>query len=209
MNDISPVKGISIPVQSRSQKTLNNIVDATIHIISTKSFEQTKVSEICRQANVTSGAFYARFTEKKDLLFLLIEQLRKELNESVDRFSPCVASVDVDLVDFFGDVLLVFRRNAGLIHTIISQAYQHEDVALALRQLNTEVFQKLESALSELGSKPGQSSPISLRFALLATMCALRDIVFDNLFLPGEVKIPDNVIATELANILRAHVRIK
>ncbi len=202
-------KSLAKPSQLRSQKTLDGILTAAKNAIAEKNFEQIKITDICRTAGVTTGAFYARFPEKKDILFPLMEHLKHETNIVVDGFNPSLNSIENDLIGFFNDLILVFRLNAGLIHTLISQAYQHKKIATELRCLNTEVFKKLEAIFSSLNSDWETTAfKQSLQFALLSTLSVLRETIFDELFSSGKKVIPDEFVTKELTNMFCRYLRL-
>ena len=55
------------PRQERSQKTLEKIYKATRKIVSCDGFEHATIAKIVKEAGVSSGAFYKRFSSKDEL----------------------------------------------------------------------------------------------------------------------------------------------
>lgn len=60
--------GIREPVQNRSKKTHNDLLDALEHLLREKPITSLTVAEISRKAGLTTGAIYRRFKDKQALL---------------------------------------------------------------------------------------------------------------------------------------------
>ena len=65
---------VNAPLQERSAKTLERIVEATEDLLRTKSFEEVTIREIVGRAKCPIASFYARFKSKDDLLPHLYER---------------------------------------------------------------------------------------------------------------------------------------
>src|SRR3954466_6943772 len=72
------------PQQSRSQETLDRILDAAEQVLETKAFGEATLAEIMERAGVTVGAFYRRFPDKDALLHHLDERFFAELHRRAD-----------------------------------------------------------------------------------------------------------------------------
>src|SRR5947208_15475116 len=72
------------PQQTRSQETLDRILDAAERVLEKKSFTEATLAEIMERAGVTVGAFYRRFPDKDALLHLLDERFFREMQERAD-----------------------------------------------------------------------------------------------------------------------------
>ena len=56
------------PKQARSLRTEQALLDALEALLSRKSFVDLTVSELAREAGLTTGAIYRRFKDKEDVL---------------------------------------------------------------------------------------------------------------------------------------------
>lgn len=65
---------VTPPLQERSARTLEKIVEATESLLRKKSFEQVTIREIVAKAGCPISSFYARFKSKDDLLPHLYER---------------------------------------------------------------------------------------------------------------------------------------
>lgn len=87
---------ISPPLQERSAKTLERIVEATEDLLKTKSFEEVTIRDIVRKAKCPIASFYARFKSKDDLLPHLYERYDARVGPSV---SAKIHAVDIRKID--------------------------------------------------------------------------------------------------------------
>jgi AcrR family transcriptional regulator len=124
---------ISPPLQERSARTLERIVEATEELLRTKSLEQVTIREIVRRAKCPIASFYARFKSKDDLLPHLYERYDARLGpevqakiarvdfESLDLRTAVELCVDLIIDSYSRDkwlmreVALFARRNPGAI----------------------------------------------------------------------------------------------
>lgn len=101
---------VRAPSQQRGRRTLQRILAATEKLLKTTPFEQITVADIVREADTSTGSFYARFPSKDALLPVVYESYnaqaetiyrdldeagglkRKSLRESVRAFVAQSAS---------------------------------------------------------------------------------------------------------------------
>ncbi len=91
--------------QPRAIKTRDRILREAAQMFSLKGFHDTKVDEIIKAAEVTSGAFFHHFKGKEDLGFAVIDHHMKERCRALDRIEK---SLPTD--DYNGALEHVFRR---------------------------------------------------------------------------------------------------
>ena len=87
---------ITPPLQERSARTLERIVEATEDLLRTKSFELVTVRDIVRRAKCPIASFYARFKSKDDLLPHLYERYDARVGPAI---SAKMAAVDITTID--------------------------------------------------------------------------------------------------------------
>lgn len=71
---LTPLHWVRPPLQARSQKTLERVLDAAEEIIAERGVAALTISEVVRRAGSSVGAFYARFPDKDSLLATLHER---------------------------------------------------------------------------------------------------------------------------------------
>jgi AcrR family transcriptional regulator len=72
------------PLQERSRRTLNALLDGLDRLLRDRPFESITVLDLAREAKVSTGAFYARFASKDDLLPELYSRFQDSLRETTD-----------------------------------------------------------------------------------------------------------------------------
>ena len=65
-------------MDQRIIKTKNNLYKGLLITMKNKSFEEIKVSDICKEAHINRSTFYNNFNDKYDLLFSLFHVLEKK-----------------------------------------------------------------------------------------------------------------------------------
>ncbi len=70
---INESNGVRVPVQERSRKTRERIVEAGKELFARKGYHQSGVKEIARLAGVAVGSFYAYFPDKAALFLEITE----------------------------------------------------------------------------------------------------------------------------------------
>ena len=71
--------------QPRAIKTRDRILREAAKMFALKGFHGTKVDEIIKAAEVTSGAFFHHFKCKEDLAFAVIDHYMAERCRTLDR----------------------------------------------------------------------------------------------------------------------------
>lgn len=81
----SELRWVHAPKQKRSQETLDRLLDALESIFSDGGgLEEVSVAEISRRADVSVGAFYARFKNREAALYALHERFCVEAKRTAD-----------------------------------------------------------------------------------------------------------------------------
>lgn len=68
----------------RIQKTKSTLYRGLIELMKNESFEDIKVSNICNKAKINRSTFYDHFADKYELLQSLMDDLKIELEESLE-----------------------------------------------------------------------------------------------------------------------------
>jgi TetR/AcrR family transcriptional repressor of nem operon len=81
--------------QPRALATRDRILDKAARWFALKGYHDTKLEDVLRTAEVTTGAFFHHFRGKEDLAFAVLdrhmEKRRRALDEIECRFPPCRA----------------------------------------------------------------------------------------------------------------------
>jgi TetR/AcrR family transcriptional repressor of nem operon len=76
---------VRTPKQPRAIETRDRILREAARLFALKGFHDTKVDDIIKAANVTSGAFFHHFQGKEDLGFAVIDRHMEERGQKLDR----------------------------------------------------------------------------------------------------------------------------
>lgn len=139
------------PRQTRSQETLERILDAAEAVVSEKGFESATIAEIVSQAQSSIGAFYARFRDKESLLGCLHERFCEEAMATADAaLDPARwegASVSEILQELLPFLIGTYRLRRGLLRAFLVQAGNDQSFAEKAVRLGNHVAQRVRELL--------------------------------------------------------------
>lgn len=84
-------------------KTKNNLYLSLINLLKTKTFEEIKVSDICKESLINRSTFYAHFEDKYELMASLINDLKKELESELDKIEK-----DLTTKEYYLEMIKIF-----------------------------------------------------------------------------------------------------
>lgn len=84
--------------QQRSEETRNRILDAAAAAFAESGFDAASVSQICRAAGVTKGAFYHHYGSKKDVFLELLNRWLRGLDDQLESLRAAQPSVPDSLL---------------------------------------------------------------------------------------------------------------
>src|SRR5690349_2809433 len=139
------------PQQTRSQETLDRILDAAEQVLEEKSFTEATLAEIMDRAGVTVGAFYRRFPDKDALLHLLDERFFHEMKERADDLLDPEhwrgASVRQILTEFARTAVDVYATKRGVARSLFLRARVDPVIQATGRQVNAHNIEQLRALL--------------------------------------------------------------
>lgn len=139
------------PRQTRSQETLERILDAAETVVSEKGFESATIAEIVSQAQSSIGAFYARFKDKESLLGCLHERFCEEAMATADMaLDPAQwegATVREILQELLPFLIGTYRQRRGLLRAFLVQAGNDLNFADKAVRLGDHVAQRVGQLL--------------------------------------------------------------
>jgi AcrR family transcriptional regulator len=174
---MSATPHLTPPKQSRSQKTLERIVRASLEILDAEGVEGLTVQAIVKRARSSVGSFYARFAGKDDLLEYLGARVWRE---AAQRWDDALASRDLsglsltELVE--GAVRLLAdagRSRASYLEALERAPGTGDDAYLAFQG---HVVQGLETLLLARASEMDHPEPArAARLGLRAVLAVLEE----------------------------------
>lgn len=121
-------------------ETRRLIILSALKLFSEKGFDATSISEICKNANITKGALYWHFKDKRDLYYQLISEVIKEV---LDR-SMFLAEKEVSPIFRMKKYL-----NNYLTNIINNEIYQ-EAYRLLIREMQFDQLANIEQLLEDI-----------------------------------------------------------
>ena len=199
------------PQQTRSQETLDRILDAAEQVLNEKVFSEATLAEIMQRAGETVGAFYRRFPDKDALLHLLDERYFRELHERADaEFSPprWAGASAADIVSHFcREAVALYRARRGLLRSLFLRARVDPVLQASARRVNGEYIGRLKMLMlarrDEL-SHPDPERAVELGY--MVVVGALRETLLFGEVWPHPERVVDDRLAGELARMYLAYL---
>lgn len=175
--------GFTAPVQERSARTLQHMVEAAREALETKSFDELTLADLTRRAGVTVGAFYQRFPSKNALLEYLEQEAYREIRErSATLFaipSPTPApSTGAFLRTFTTGMAALYREHRGVLRELVQRSRSSRDRQRRRTDMTRDVVERAVAWILDKGGEVNHPEPRkAMGVALLFTTSALRDVV--------------------------------
>ena len=148
---LSKVEWVRPPRQTRSQETLERLLDSAEEVFSERGFEAATVAEIVRRAKSSVGAMYARFTDKDALLSCLHERFCEEAIATSDVALDVERWRGATIADIFNQVfpflVEVYQQKSGLIRAFIIRASSDNDFTESGMSLYRHIAERLTKLL--------------------------------------------------------------
>jgi AcrR family transcriptional regulator len=199
------------PQQTRSQATLDRILDAAEHVLEEKSFAEATLAEIMNRAGVTVGAFYRRFPDKDALLHLLDNRVFGELHELAQTAlgdskweGASVASI---VNEFTETAVQVYRERRGLLRSLFLRARTDPVIMQSARDVNAHYIERLRALLLARADQlrhPAPDRAVELGFIILVG--ALRETILFGEVWPNSNGVIDDGLSKELARAYLAYL---
>jgi AcrR family transcriptional regulator len=127
------------------------IVEAARRIIATKGIEELTVREVAKGVGISEGDVYRHFKSKKDILFLLMDDIELTLLKAIDE---AVSEVDNPL-DNLGEILKAHishsEQRRGITFIVIAETMRLRDKDLRVRMFRVinEYLNRISNILRE------------------------------------------------------------
>lgn len=199
------------PQQSRSQATLDRILDAAETVLAEKSFGEATLAEIMDRAGVTVGAFYRRFPDKDALLHLLDNRFFAELHElaqtSLGAARWETATIPEIVYGFTEIAVQLYKERRGLLRSLFLRARTDPVIMQSAREVNAHYIDRLRTLLLARADQirhPAPERAVELGFMILVG--ALRETVLFGEVWPNPQGVVDDGLSKELARSYLAYL---
>jgi AcrR family transcriptional regulator len=155
--------------------TRERLLAAAIEVFVEQGYEGARLQDIARTAGLTTGAVYANFRGKEELMFAAIGA---RVGVEVDALlAEAIGRDPRAILEMLGDQLVQPRRQPPLLIDAIAAARRDDDLAAALRERLATREQVLvdvvERGKSDGSIDPALDSDAFARFGLTLAMGAL------------------------------------
>ena len=199
------------PQQTRSQATLDRILDAAENVLAEKSFGEATLAEIMERAGVTVGAFYRRFPDKDALLHLLDNRFFAELHELAKASlsdAKWQGATTPEIVYGFTEIAVrLYRERRGLLRSLFLRARTDPVIMQSAREVNAHYIDRLRALLLARADQlrhPAPERAVELGFMILVG--ALRETVLFGEVWPNGTTVVDSGLSKELARSYLAYL---
>jgi len=148
-----------MPRPSNTEERRQQIVTGLLKVMSERGYERASVSEIAKAAGLSPGLVHYHFSDKQEILLVLVEQLAARGRARVAaRLAKLPAQDARGRVDAFLDAFLAMGADAdaeavaGWV-TISAEAIRQPEVRAAYEQVVRADLEQLESLVAALVGK--------------------------------------------------------
>ena len=198
------------PVQERSRKTLQRMLDSAEFILARYGLQGATLPRIAAHARLSPASVYRRFRDKDALMAAVFERLAKRSS------SETAAAVNPEAVrplgleqfcrNIIGGMVRNFRTGAGLSRAGLEYSEQHWDADFVRRARDSEArsFQQMVSTFMIWRDQIKHPDPeLAIRFAFVIVALALRELILFNRAYRFEAVLPidDELLGRELSTM--------
>ncbi len=199
------------PQQTRSQETLDRILDAAESVLARKSFSEATLAEIMQEAGVTVGAFYRRFPDKDALLHLLDERFFEDLRQrAVEVLAPerwHGASIPEIVGEFSRAAVGLYRQRRGLLRSLFLRARVDPVLQKSARQVNGDYIGRLKHLFIARGAEITHPDPErAVELGYMVFVGALRETILFGEVWPDPSRVVDGSLDRELARLYLSYL---
>lgn len=119
----SPLSARKTPKQARSQETVENIYQATTHILENVGPEKLSTNKIAERAGISIGSLYQYFPTKESIISAMIERY---MSKQVEIIESKLRGIDnkktlEQTIEILIEATIASKRNEGQLTRILAQ----------------------------------------------------------------------------------------
>ncbi len=175
------------PMQLRSDKTRNHILESAQRLFSLNGYDATGVAEICQAAGVSKGAFYHHFPSKQAVFLQLLEDWLGLLEDGLKLISQSTQDVPHILMQMTDVLTAVLQTADGRLPMFLEywlQASRDEAVWKATIAPYRH-YQEFFTELVQRGVNEGSFRDVDARIAAQTLVALAVGLLLQGLLNPG------------------------
>ena len=207
---VSMLEWIRPPLQARTLKTLNDLLDAAEALVMEKGFDEVGIVEIAKRGGSSVGGFYRRFHDKEGLLHALharfCEEARATADVALDPQRWIGRSTAEILPEFVHFLVRIFREREGLLRAFLTRGVSNPDVRERTQRLFDYIADLLGALVEERRGEVSHRDPIvGAAFGLHVVLGALDHSTLGTTAVP----LSDERLAGELSQVFLAYLGVR
>lgn len=186
----------------RILKTKASLYRGLMNLMKTKPFEEINVSEICKESLINRSTFYDHFNDKYELIEYLMNDMRKDLIDKLNR-----STKTNNIKDYYVELMRILLEHIKSNIDIYSSAIKINSNSIA-KDMMTDVI--ISSATKEIDENYINKSNIPTKTIVLYYASGIINITIENLSKSKDFDIDKLInIIVELTPELDCFVAIK
>lgn len=197
------------PVQGRSERTLETLLDAAERLLETRSFEDLTMADLAAEAGVAVGTIYTRFESREAILPYLYERYQRDLHQRVEEALDPGRMTGLDLrarVERIVDLAVrLYRTRRGLWRAVALYACRRpEAIKTEDRRRRGVMLERFAALLLARRREIAHADPgRAVAFALSAMTAICKDrILFDDAIRGMYPRLSDRQLKRELVGMM-------
>ena len=196
-------------LQQRSQESRALLIKAGFKAFARDGYDGARVADIAKEAQVTVGAFYHRFGDKRGFFDVMMAEFIKQGMENTDRFyaqANPAWTIDELFERLVAGMAKAVHRNVGFFHAYFTLGREDSSIAKTIQSLDLHGGQKLYQFLEANGI--AAANGITQEMAHFGINSIGKTLAFSAAIEGTFYRADDPHVITELAHMLRRYLHI-
>ena len=200
--------------QRRSQRTEAALSRAALRLLRERPFEDIRVGDVTRRANVAVGTFYRRFRDKRAVLHLadmgFLDDTLAAFDQAMSDSAMQGRTLEEVVESYIRLMIAKFREHRASVLQVIRHADPADGAEYARRAqaFNEHVHGRFRELLRRHANRVARSDfETAMNLAIFFASAAARDAVWRGSLRAYPIQVDDDALAAELTRAFLAYLR--
>ena len=203
VNSVIKLSRVHEPLQQRSRKTLERVLNAFVELLAKKPFEEITMAELARRSRIAVTSIYARFENKQALVLAAHERHRDEMIREIDQLLDPVrwgaANLEVIIHQVMAGIITDRRARLPLLRAAL--LINDPEVYQRAAQISQHVSERMSILLApHLPWLAANERERTIDFALRAATSVLQQRLVFGEIEPGRFRLSETELSERLAD---------
>jgi AcrR family transcriptional regulator len=205
---ITKLERVNAPKQARSEKRMQDIIQALESLLDGRTFEEITIPDIAARAGCVPASIYARFKDKTSILVALHESIRDRqiarVDESMRPERHAQLTLDESLFQIFRGLAQHYTRQRNLLRPafLLGDREVYERASVTMRHAADCVAAIMRQKIKP--APPAEQLDRRVAFAMRAAYALLQQrMVFDQVPAGRNMPANDDQMAAELSLLFK------